>query len=66
MVGYNSKKGLIPDIHREYLISRIEIESDPDSKLLYTALLHGYDRGELVMRWDPWQQSMIYTANDIQ
>ena len=60
-----SKNEAITDARREYLISKVEAETDPDAKLLYEALLHGYDRGELIMSWNPWQQEMEYSASDI-
>jgi hypothetical protein len=60
-----ARKDMIPDARREYLVHMLDIETNPDAKLVYEALLHGYDRGELIMRWDPWQQEMQYSAAEV-
>ena len=55
----------IPDLNRAWLLLQSEKEKDPERRMLYEALLEGYDSGGLNMQYNPWSGEMEYSQPDI-
>ena len=58
-------EGVIPDLNREWLYFKLNKEQDPEKRMLYEALLVGYDNGELAMKFNPWSGEMEYSSPEI-
>jgi hypothetical protein len=56
---------IIPDLNREWLCFKVNKEDDPQQRMLYEALLVGYDNGELAMQFNPWSGEMEYSSPDV-
>ena len=56
---------VMPDLKRLYLCDRLVIEKDHTQQQLFEALLDGYDRGKIDVRFDFWDCQVKFAALDI-
>ena len=53
---------VMPDLKRLYLCDRLMVETDPHQLKMLQALLDGYDKGMIDIRFDPWDGTVKYRA----
>tara|TARA_B100001123_G_scaffold51154_1_gene52858 strand:- start:445 stop:678 length:234 start_codon:yes stop_codon:yes gene_type:complete len=56
---------IMPDFKRLYICDRLLVEKDKTQLQLLEALLDGYDRGKIDVRFDFWDGEVKFAALDI-